>query len=113
METIIKNKKIAIIIAIIVVLGTVLLGAYHQSVNRYSSKIAVQIDNVETVINVNLPEESKEYLHRAGRCGRNGQEGLCVSIITENELNKIKKYQKEFKINVVQKRLYNGKLVAK
>ena len=73
----------------------------------------LQIDNVETVINVNLPEESKEYLHRAGRCGRNGQEGLCVSIITENELNKIKKYQKEFKINVVQKRLYNGKLVAK
>ena len=44
----------------------------------------LQIDNVETVINVNLPEESKEYLHRAGRCGRNGQEGLCVSIITEN-----------------------------
>ena len=73
----------------------------------------LQIDNVETVINVNLPEESKESLHRAGRCGRNGQEGLCVSIITENELNKIKKYQKEFKINVVQKRLYNGKLVAK
>ena len=73
----------------------------------------LQNDNVETVNNVNLPEESKEYLHRAGRCGRNGQEGLCVSIITENELNKIKKYQKEFKINVVQKRLYNGKLVAK
>ncbi|WP_276404804.1 hypothetical protein [Lactococcus garvieae] len=47
MKTIIKNKKIAIIIAIIVVLGTILLGVYHQSVNRYSSKIAVQIDKVE------------------------------------------------------------------
>lgn len=73
----------------------------------------LQIDNISTVINVNLPEESKEYLHRAGRCGRNGQQGLCISIITENELPKIKKYQKEFKINIVQKRLYNGKLVAK
>ena len=73
----------------------------------------LQIDNIETVINVNLPEDSKEYLHRAGRCGRNGQAGLCISIITENELPKIKKYQKEFKINIVQKRLYNGKLVAK
>ncbi len=73
----------------------------------------LQIDNVETVINVNLPEDDKEYLHRAGRCGRNGKEGLCVSIITENELNKIKKYQKEFRININQKRLYNGKLVAK
>jgi superfamily II DNA/RNA helicase len=73
----------------------------------------LQIDNVSAVINVNLPEDSKEYLHRAGRCGRNGNQGLCISIITENELNKIKKYQKEFKINIVQKRLYNGKLVAK
>lgn len=73
----------------------------------------LQIDNVATVINVNLPEDSKEYLHRAGRCGRNGNQGLCVSIITENELPKIKKYQKEFQINIVQKRLYNGKLVAK
>lgn len=73
----------------------------------------LQIDHVSAVINVNLPEDSKEYLHRAGRCGRNGQPGLCVSIITENELNKIKKYQKEFKINILQKRLYQGKLVAK
>ncbi len=73
----------------------------------------LQIDNVSTVINVNLPEDDNEYLHRAGRCGRNGNEGLCVSIITENELPKIKRYQKLFKINIVQRKLYNGKLVAK
>ncbi|MDO5403645.1 MAG: DEAD/DEAH box helicase [Eubacteriales bacterium] len=73
----------------------------------------LQIDDVETVINVNLPEDSKEYLHRAGRCGRNGKQGLCISIITENEINKIKKYQKDFHINILQKRLYQGKIVAK
>lgn len=73
----------------------------------------LQIDDVETVINVNLPEEPKEYLHRAGRCGRNGKNGLCISIITENELDKIKKYQKQFNINILQKRLYQGKIVAK
>lgn len=73
----------------------------------------LQIDHVSTVINVNLPEEPTEYLHRAGRCGRNNQQGLCISIITENELNKIKKYQKAFNINIVQKRLYNGKIVSK
>lgn len=73
----------------------------------------LQIDHISTVINLNLPEEPTEYLHRAGRCGRNNEPGLCVSIITENELNKIKKYQKLFNINIVQKRLYNGKLVAK
>lgn len=58
METIIKNKKIAIIIAIIVVLGTILLGAYHQSVSRYSSKIAVQIDNVEKLSENNFAPQN-------------------------------------------------------
>ncbi len=73
----------------------------------------LQIDDVDTIINVNLPEDSKDYLHRAGRCGRNGNSGVCISIITENELNKIKQYQKQFNINIVARKLYNGKLVAK
>lgn len=73
----------------------------------------LQIDNIDTVINVNLPEENKEYIHRAGRCGRNGNTGTCISIITDNEVNKIKSYQKAFHINIVSKRLYQGKLVAK
>lgn len=73
----------------------------------------LQIEQIRTVINVNLPEDPKEYLHRAGRCGRNGEKGLCISIVTENELPKLRKYQKTFRINLVQKRLYNGKLVAK
>lgn len=73
----------------------------------------LQIDNIDTVININLPEENKEYIHRAGRCGRNGNTGTCISIITDNEVNKIKSYQKAFHINIVSKRLYQGKLVAK
>ena len=73
----------------------------------------LQIDNIDTVINVNLPEESKEYIHRCGRCGRNGNTGTCISIITDNEVGKIKSYQKSFHINVINKRLYQGKLVAK
>lgn len=73
----------------------------------------LQIDNIDTVINVNLPEDNKEYIHRCGRCGRNGNTGTCISIITDNELNKIKSYQKAFHINIVTKKLYQGKSVAK
>lgn len=73
----------------------------------------LQIENIDTVINVNLPEETNEYLHRAGRCGRNGNEGLCISIVTDNEINKIKKLQKAFNITINERKLYQGKLVAK
>ena len=71
----------------------------------------LHIDGVDTVINIGLPTDSKDYLHRCGRCGRNNQKGLCISIITENELNKVKNLQKAFNINMVCRKLFNGKLV--
>ena len=73
----------------------------------------LQIDNIDTVINVNLPEDNKEYIHRCGRCGRNGNTGTCISIITDNELNKIKSYQKAFHINIVTKRALSGEISCK
>ena len=91
-------------------------GNKDNSAKKAATDIAargLQIDNIDTVINVNLPEDNKEYIHRCGRCGRNGNTGTCISIITDNELNKIKSYQKAFHINIVTKKLYQGKLVAK
>ena len=54
-----------------------------------------------------------DYLHRAGRCGRDGSKAVCASIITENDLPKIKMLQKTFGINMLQKKLYQGKVVRK
>lgn len=71
----------------------------------------LHIDNVDAVINVSMPSEPKDYLHRCGRCGRNNQKGICISIVTENELEHIKSYQKAFGINIIKKKLYKGTLV--
>lgn len=71
----------------------------------------LQIDGIDAVFNINLPESHVEYQHRAGRCGRNNRQGICISIITENEISKILNYQKEFGINIVKRRLFKGKLV--
>ena len=88
-------------------------GKYNILIATDIAARGLQIDNIDTVINVNLPEENEEYIHRAGRCGRNGNKGTCISIITENEISKIKKYQKAFNINFIAKKLYQGKIVAK
>lgn len=71
----------------------------------------LHIDQVDAVINVSMPSEPKDYLHRCGRCGRNNQKGICISIVTENELEHIKTYQKTFGINILKKKLYKGTLV--
>eukprot|EP00915_Cephaloidophora_sp_WS-2016_P000134 GHVH01000218.1.p1 GENE.GHVH01000218.1~~GHVH01000218.1.p1 ORF type:complete len:618 (+),score=98.98 GHVH01000218.1:52-1905(+) len=36
---------------------------------------------VATVINFELPFDYETYVHRIGRCGRGGEEGVCVSFI--------------------------------
>lgn len=73
----------------------------------------MHFDNVSAIINIGLPEEAVDYVHRAGRCGRNGQPGMCISIITDKETNNIKKFQKALSINMIPRSLYQGKLVAK
>ncbi len=69
--------------------------------------------NVNVVINIGIPEKTVDYLHRAGRCGRDGSKAVCASIITENELEIVKQIQKTFSVNMLQKKLYQGKVVRK
>lgn len=69
--------------------------------------------NINAVISIGLPSKPVDYLHRAGRCGRDGQKAICASIITENELQTVKACQKAFGINILPKKLYQGKIVRK
>ena len=69
--------------------------------------------NVNAVINIGLPEKPVDYLHRAGRCGRDGSKAICASIITENELKIIQGIRKTFSVNLLQKKLYKGQVARK
>jgi ATP-dependent RNA helicase DeaD len=68
----------------------------------------LDIQDVFYIFNLDLPAEPKEYLHRVGRTGRMGKQGLVLSIVTEREAEVIKKYQTAFKINISQKEVYMG-----
>ena len=71
----------------------------------------LDIEGVTHIFNVNIPERSMEYLHRAGRTGRNGNEGVAISIVTENEIPFIKQYENELRISIIPKSMYNGAIV--
>lgn len=45
----------------------------------------LDIDDLDYVLNLDLPEDFNEYTHRAGRTGRAGNKGTSFSILTEKE----------------------------
>jgi ATP-independent RNA helicase DbpA len=45
----------------------------------------LDIDDLGAVINYNLPFETETYIHRTGRTGRAGKEGLAFSLVKEGE----------------------------
>ena len=43
------------------------------------------VQQVQLVINYELPREGQEYVHRIGRCGRKGRKGIVINLVTEPE----------------------------
>lgn len=51
----------------------------------------IDIENINMVINFDVPKNSATYLHRIGRAGRYGSRGVSITIISENELPSFRK----------------------
>ena len=71
----------------------------------------LHIEGVSHIFNLDIPENSKDYLHRVGRTGRMGESGLALSIAEERELDLIKNYEKDFKIEILPKDIYMGRII--
>ncbi|KAL1230467.1 ATP-dependent RNA helicase [Trichinella pseudospiralis] len=50
----------------------------------------LDIPNVGHVINYNLPNNVEEYVHRVGRTGRSGNNGIAISLCNEKDANLFK-----------------------
>lgn len=70
----------------------------------------LDIKGVTHVINLDVSEEPVYYLHRAGRCGRQGAEGTVISIIAPYEEKWIRHYEKVFNVKFEKKEMSYGKL---
>jgi len=64
----------------------------------------IDIDKLRHVINYDIPNESETYVHRIGRCGRAGEDGISISICEPEENAYIRDIEKliKKKIEVVQ-----------
>lgn len=54
----------------------------------------LDVDDLSHVINYTLPDDLEVYIHRSGRTGRAGKEGVSVSLVTPREQHRMKQIEK-------------------
>jgi ATP-dependent RNA helicase DeaD len=62
----------------------------------------LDIKGISHIFNLDIPMNSKDYLHRAGRTGRAGNKGCTVSIVTPQEVRITRRYQRDLKITMTE-----------
>ena len=53
----------------------------------------LDIENVSHVINIDMPENAEDYVHRIGRTGRAGRTGIAITFVTPNEKSKFLRFE--------------------
>jgi ATP-dependent RNA helicase DeaD len=67
---------------------------------------------VTHVFNLDAPRQSRAYLHRAGRTGRAGAKGVAVTLLAEDEVRLVRRYETDLGIAMQRVRLREGRLVS-
>ncbi|MDX8338692.1 DEAD/DEAH box helicase [Draconibacterium sp. IB214405] len=60
----------------------------------------IDIDKLRYVINHDIPNEPETYVHRIGRCGRAGEEGVAISLCEPEENAYVKSIEKLIKLRI-------------
>ncbi len=54
----------------------------------------IDIDDIEMVINFDVPRESEDYVHRIGRTARANRDGMAITFVAPEEMFRLRKIEK-------------------
>ncbi|MGN0158113.1 MAG: DEAD/DEAH box helicase [Brotaphodocola sp.] len=61
----------------------------------------IDVDDVEAVFNYDIPQDDEYYVHRIGRTGRAGREGIAFSFVVGREVYKLRDIQRYCKTKII------------
>jgi ATP-dependent RNA helicase DeaD len=61
----------------------------------------IDVDDVEAVFNYDIPQDEEYYVHRIGRTGRAGREGVAFSFVVGREVYKLRDIQRYCKTKII------------
>lgn len=71
----------------------------------------LDITGVTHVFNLDVPSESKVYLHRVGRTARAGAKGEAITLMTQDETRLVRRYERELGITMREVRVREGQVI--
>jgi translation initiation factor 4A len=75
-------------------------GKYRVLISSNITARGIDIQQVGTVINFDIPKCVHTYLHRIGRGGRWGRKGLAINFVTEDDLHIMKRIESHYSITI-------------
>lgn len=63
----------------------------------------LDIDNVDVIINYDVPQNSDDYVHRIGRTARAGKTGYAFTLVSPDEMSRFNNIKKSSKSKIIEK----------
>ena len=73
----------------------------------------IDVDDVEAVINYDIPQDIEYYVHRIGRTGRAGRKGRSLTFANSREIGKIREIERVCHTTITEKKLPGAAKVLK
>ena len=75
-------------------------GGYRVLISSNVTARGIDIQQVSTVINFDIPKCQHTYLHRIGRSGRWGRKGMAINFVTRRDIHHMKKIESFYNISM-------------
>ena len=76
------------------------VGTYRVLISSNITARGIDIQQVSTVINFDIPKCPHTYLHRIGRSGRWGRKGMAINFITKRDIQSMREIESYYKITI-------------
>jgi ATP-dependent RNA helicase DeaD len=73
----------------------------------------LDVNSLTHVIHYSLPDDPEVFVHRSGRTGRAGKDGISMALIKPEESRKLKQIKFSTKIEIFEKKIPTGKEIIK
>ena len=73
----------------------------------------LDVNNLTHVIHYSLPDDPEVFVHRSGRTGRAGKDGISMALIKPEETRKLSQIKSQTKIEIVEKQIPKGEDIIK